>query len=119
MILLRSLLFNAAFYGGLDIPEYQSHSIYIDRYPYGVESTISWGGPDLKIHNNTPYGVVIWPTYTNSSVTVQLWSTPYARGEQTAQNPTGGCGKVTTERTRTFVDGHTDKQNFHASYRCI
>ena len=45
--------------------------------------------------------------------------TPYARGEQTAQNPNGGCGKVTTERTRTFVDGHTDKQNFHASYRCI
>ena len=112
-------LFNASFFAGLDIPAYKAHSEYISRYPFGREATLAYPSVDLKIHNNTPYGVVIWPTYTDSSVTVQLWSTPYARGEQTAQNPTGGCGKVTTERTRTFVDGHTDKQNFHASYRCI
>ena len=62
--------------------------------------------------------MLIWPTYTGTSVTVQLWSTQYAKGEQTAQNPTSGCGKITTQRTRTFLDGRTDQQNFYASYRC-
>lgn len=112
-------LFNAAFFAGLDIPAYKAHSEYIGRYPFGREATLAYPSVDLKIKNNTPYGVVIWPTYTDSSVTVQLWSTPYAKGAQTAQNPTSGCGKVTTQRTRTFVDGRTDQQNFTASYRCI
>ncbi len=112
-------LFNAAFFAGLDIPAYKAHSEYISRYPFGREATLAYPSVDLKIKNNTPYGVVIWPTYTDSSITVQLWSTQFARGEQTAQNPKSGCGKITTQRTRTFVDGHTDQQNFTASYRCI
>lgn len=112
-------LFNAAFFAGLDIPAYKAHSEYISRYPFGREATLAYPSVDLKIKNNTPYGVVIWPTYTDSSITVQLWSTQFARGEQTAQNPKSGCGKITTQRTRTFVDGRTDQQNFTASYRCI
>ena len=59
--------FNAAFFGGLDLVEYQSHSIYISRYPYGREATLSFPKPDLVIGNNTPYGVLIWPTYTGTS----------------------------------------------------
>ena len=110
--------FNAAFFAGLDIPAYKAHSKYISRYPFGREATLAYPSVDLKIRNETPYGVVIWPTYTNTSLTVSLWSTPFAKGEQTAQNPTSGCGKVTTERTRTFVDGHTEKDNFHANYDC-
>jgi vancomycin resistance protein YoaR len=111
-------LFNAAFFGGLDIPEHQAHSEYISRYPFGREATVAYPSVDIKVHNETPYGVVIWPTYTGTSVTVQLWSTPYATGAQTAQSPTSGCGEITTERTRTFVDGHTDKQKYYASYKC-
>jgi len=111
-------LFNAAFFGGFDIPAYKAHSKYISRYPFGREATLAYPGVDLKVRNNSPYGVVVWPTYTDSSVTLQLWSTPFAHGEQTAQNPTGGCGKVTTQRTRTFVDGHTDTQNYTANYDC-
>jgi len=111
-------LFNAAFFGGLDIPEHKAHSEYISRYPFGREATVAYPSVDIKVHNETPYGVVIWPTYTASSVTIQLWSSPFATGAQTAQSPTSGCGKITTERTRTFVDGHTDKQKYYASYKC-
>ena len=111
-------LFNAAFFGGLDIPAYKAHSEYISRYPYGREATVAYPSVDLKVRNNTPYGVVIWPTYTASSVTVQLWSTPYAVGEQTGPEPVLGCGKVTTERTRTFVDGRVEKDKFSANYKC-
>jgi vancomycin resistance protein YoaR len=111
-------LFNAAFFAGLDIPEHKAHSIYISRYPFGREATLAYPSVDLKIHNNTPYGVVIWPTYTGSSLTVQLWSTRFAAGSQTGANKTSGCGRVTVERTRLFVDGHTDKQTYNANYNC-
>ena len=114
-------LFNAAFFGGLDIPRYQAHSIYISRYPYGREATLSWPAPDLVISNTTPYGVLIDTSYTSTSVTVTLWSTRYATGEQTNQSeaPVGeaGCKRVRTERTRTYVDGRTATDAFFATYR--
>ena len=34
--------FNAAFFAGLEIDEYQSHSIYISRYPTGREATLAF-----------------------------------------------------------------------------
>ncbi len=113
--------FNAAFFGGLELKEYQSHSIYISRYPYGREATLSYPKPDLVIGNSTPYGVLIWPTYTGTSLTVSLYSTRYATGEQTGQTkaPFGshGCTRVTTERTRHFVDGTTRVDKVYAVYR--
>ena len=112
-------LFNAAFFGGLDIPEYQSHSIYISRYPYGREATLSFPKPDLVVANTTPHGVLLWPTYTGSSITVTLYSTRYATGEQTGQSTSlaGACRRVTTERTRTYVDGHSAVDTVFATYR--
>ena len=112
--------FNAAFFGGLDFEEYQSHSLYISRYPFGREATVSWKQPDLKIKNTTPYGILIWPTYTATSVTVTLYSTPYVTGEQTGQTqrPQGACTKVITERTRTWLgDGHKEVDTVFATYR--
>jgi vancomycin resistance protein YoaR len=100
-------IFNAAFFSGLDIPSYFMHGIYISRYPYGRESTISYPGPDVRIRNNTPYGVLIWPTYTDTSITVTMYSTKFVSGDQTGQTTEkkGVCTAVTTERTRTYVDG--------------
>ena len=111
-------IFNAAFFAGLDIPSYYMHGIYISRYPYGRESTISYPAPDVKIRNNTPYGVLIWPTYTNTSITVTLYSTRYVTGEQTGQTTEkqGVCTAVTTERTRTYVDGRRTTDRFSGVY---
>jgi vancomycin resistance protein YoaR len=111
-------IFNAAFFSGLDIPSYYMHGIYISRYPYGRESTISFPGPDVRIRNNTPYGVLIWPTYTDTSVTVTMYSTRYVSGEQTGQTtePKGPCTAVTTERTRTYVDGRKTVDHFSGLY---
>jgi vancomycin resistance protein YoaR len=113
-------LFNASFFAGLDIPEYQAHSEYISRYPYGREATISWPSPDLKIKNITPYAIMIWPTYTDTSLTVTLWSTPWIMGNQTGQTqtPDGPCTKVTTERTRLWLnDHHTQVDHVYALYQ--
>ena len=110
--------FNAAFFGGIDIMEHKAHSIYISRYPFGREATLAYPSVDLKLRNNTPYGVVIWPTYTNTSITVQLWSTRFATGEQSAITKTSGCGVVKVTRTRKFLDGHTANDSFSANYNC-
>jgi vancomycin resistance protein YoaR len=113
-------MFNAAFYSGLDLIEYQSHSLYFKRYPYGVEATLSYPAPDLKIRNNTPYGVLIWPTYTASSITVNFYSTAFVKGEKTKQEDVKKnlCTIVITTRTRTYVDGRpNDVDKIRASYR--
>lgn len=111
-------LFNAAFFGGLEIPDYMSHTKYISRYPYGREATLAYPGVDLKITNTTPYGVVIWPTYTDSSITVKLYSTPFVSGRQVSQSQTTGCGSVATERQRTWLDGRVENDTFSAYYEC-
>ncbi len=112
-------LFNASFFAGLDLVEYQSHSLYISRYPYGREATLSFPDPDLKIRNNTPYGILIWPTYTQRSITISLYSTPYVKGEVTDQvvEERDQCKIVYTYRLRTYVDGTTKKDRTRAMYR--
>jgi vancomycin resistance protein YoaR len=113
-------LFNAAYFAGLDIPTYQAHSEYFDRYPRGREATMGYPNPDLVIENTTPYGVMIWTSYTGSSLTITLYSTPYASGEQTGidESRSGNCRVVTTTRTRTYVDGRPPVQDtFRATYR--
>jgi len=112
-------LFNAAFYGGMEYDAYQSHSIYIDRYPYGREATVSWPKPEMIVKNPSPYGVMVWTSYTDTSLTVSLWSTRWATGAETGrtESPTGPCTKVRTERTRTFVDGRTEIDHVVAIYQ--
>ncbi len=114
-------IFNAAFFAGLEFEEYQAHSIYFSRYPYGREATISWPRPHLKIHNPTPYGILIWPTSTSNSVTVDLYSTKWVDVEQTGQWSNAvqaACTRVTTERTRTWIDEErVEVDTVFATYR--
>lgn len=138
-------MFNASFFAGLEIPEYAMHGLYISRYPYGREATLSFPGPDLKVRNSTPYGVLVWPTYTGSSITVTLYSTKYfadvsQSGQTTVERPAkapppeagapttttlpdtppppspGPCVTVTTERTRVYLDGRTATDRFTGLY---
>jgi vancomycin resistance protein YoaR len=112
-------IFNAAFFAGLDIPEYQSHSIYISRYPYGREATVSFPAPDLVIHNTTPHHVLIWTSYTDTSITVQMFSTPHVQVEETGQTVgrAGACTRVTTYRQRSYLDGTVVDDSVFATYR--
>jgi hypothetical protein len=112
-------LFNASFFSGLDLVEYQSHSLYISRYPYGREATLSFPAPDLKVRNNTPYAVLLWPTYTDRTITVTLLSTRYVTGTVVAQRKasSGQCTAVYTERLRTYVDGRSERDTTKALYR--
>ncbi|TDT32663.1 VanW family protein [Naumannella halotolerans] len=74
-------LYNAGFYSGLEDVEHWPHTLYIDRYPAGREATVAWGSKDLKIKNDTDYGVVIQGIIDESSpgnrgsITFKMWST--------------------------------------------
>lgn len=112
-------LFNAAFFGGMDLVEYQSHSLWIRRYPFGREATLSYPRPDLKLRNSTPYGVMIWPTYTARSITVTLYSTRYyetTEGKQTIEKR-GQCRIVFTKRSRVSPAGDRKSDTVRAAYR--
>ncbi len=111
--------FNAAYFAGLDIPVYQAHSEYFSRYPLGREATMGYPNPDLQFTNDTPYGIMIWTSYTDTSLTVTLYSTPHATGQQTgiSEEAEGQCRVVTTTRTRTWPDGRTENDTFRARYR--
>ena len=111
--------FNAAYFGGLDIVEYQAHSEWFSRYPPGREATMGYPSPDLVFENNTPYGILVWTSYTDTSLTVTLYSTPWATAEQTGMVETmnGQCRQVTTTRTRTYPDGTSETDTFRATYR--
>jgi vancomycin resistance protein YoaR len=111
--------FNAAWFAGLEFGEYQSHSLYISRYPKGRDATLGFPHPDLIVKNPSPYGVLIWPTYTDSSLTVTLYSTHWADvevlGQDTSQS--GSCTVYTTRRKRTFTDGRVSEDSTRALYR--
>jgi vancomycin resistance protein YoaR len=113
--------FNTAWFAGLDFAEYSSHSIYISRYPFGREATISWPSPDLKLTNSTPYGVMLWTSYTETSVTVTMYSTKYfakvEQGHQSAQLSGKSCSSITTPRIRTYLDGTVKTDLFYARYQ--
>jgi len=112
-------LFNASWFAGLEFGEYQSHSLYISRYPKGRDATLGLPHPDLVIKNPTPYGVLIWPTYTDTSLTVSLYSTKWvdvkATGQDTQSN--GSCTVYTAKRERTFLDGRVVNDTTKAQYR--
>jgi vancomycin resistance protein YoaR len=72
--------FNAAFFAGLEIVEHHPHTLYFSRYPAGREATVSWGSLDLKVKNNTKYGVLMQAYISRASngsgsITVRVWST--------------------------------------------
>ncbi|MDP8927099.1 MAG: VanW family protein [Actinomycetota bacterium] len=56
--------FDAAYFSGIQIDEFQQHSYYISRYPMGRESTIYYGLIDVAVTNDSPYGILVHTSYT-------------------------------------------------------
>jgi vancomycin resistance protein YoaR len=68
-------VWSAAFYAGMEPVEVRAHSVYISRYVPGLEATVAWDYFDMRFKNDTPYGVFITASTTNTSMTVSMWST--------------------------------------------
>ncbi len=74
---ITTSMWHTAFFAGMTRLEQRAHSYWISRYTAGLEATVSWGNLDLKYRNDTPYGVYITASVTDTSVTTTMWSTKY------------------------------------------
>ncbi len=117
-------IFQAMFYGGIDIDKYQAHTLWFTRYldfagRRGIESTISFPEPDVQFTNNTPYPLLIWPTYTDTSLTVSLYSTTWSEVDVLEQREyfSGQCTVIETDRVRRYEDGTEEIDSFRAFYQ--
>ena len=135
--------YNAAWFGGYEIPEHKAHSYYISRYPEGREATLNYPNVDLKIKNNSPYGLVLNTSYTDTSITVAAYGKKWVEVESETgprRNPTepttiykenddmpkgkerviqeAGSGgfDITVTRTLRFPDGTTKREEVHTRY---
>ncbi|MFO8075401.1 MAG: VanW family protein [Egibacteraceae bacterium] len=88
--------YNAAYFGGYEILEHQPHSYYISRYPAGRESTINYDTIDVRIRNDSPYGLLIDTSHTDSSVTVSMWGTDWVEVDSVS-GPRRNVDTVTDE----------------------
>lgn len=68
---VSSTLYLCSLYAGLETVERVSHGYPSSYMPIGLDATVSWGSPDLKIRNNGPYPVKI--VAENQQDDVRVW----------------------------------------------
>lgn len=66
-------MYNAIFWGGYEDVAHRPHSFYFNRYPEGIEATISWQQPELTFRNDTESAVWIRTRYTDTSITISFY----------------------------------------------
>ncbi len=115
--------YNAAYFGGYEILEHQPHSYYISRYPAGRESTLNYDTIDVRIRNNSPYGLLIDTSHTASSVTVSMWGTEWVEVESITgdrRNVVPGSVRdgfdITVTRILRFPDGREEREEEFTRY---
>jgi len=65
-------LYGSAHWSGISVPEHRAHSKYFSRYPEGIEATVSWTKPNVRIYNDFATPVMIDTAYTDTSITVRI-----------------------------------------------
>ena len=136
-------LYNAAYFGGYEITEHKAHSYYISRYPVGREATLNYPNVDLKITNDSPYGMLLSTSYTDTSITVSVYGTKWVevdtvagerhnfrpaqtqyrenddlpKGEERVIQEAGADGfDITVTRILTYPDGTTEREPVTTTY---
>lgn len=70
-----STLYYACLRANLEITERYAHR-YVPAYiDWGMDATVSWGGPDYKFTNNTNYPIKIVATYSGGYLTIKILGT--------------------------------------------
>lgn len=70
-----SSLYYCALYADLEIIERHNHGYASAYMPLGMDATVDWSGPDLKIKNNTMYPIRIEAYASGGMVSVKLIGT--------------------------------------------
>ena len=70
-----STLYYCAMLADLEIVERYNHGFICSYMPFGMDATVSWGGPEFRFKNNTEYPIRIEATASGGDVTVKLIGT--------------------------------------------
>lgn len=80
---ISSTVYNAAIRADMNITASRHHSIPSDYIPFGLDATISSGGPDLKFKNpyDTPVFLVSYVNPKDKTSTVEIYGPPVVDAE--------------------------------------
>jgi vancomycin resistance protein YoaR len=113
-------MYNAAYFAGLQIDAHQPHSLYIDRYPAGRESTLNFPDIDMKWTNDTGVPVLIRTYADDAGVTVTLYGNNGGRRVEadpgTREPNPGGNFQITITRVIRYPDGRVVRQPSTTKY---
>lgn len=72
-----STLYYCALMADMEIVKRSCHSFVSSYMPFGMDATVSWGGPDFQFRNDSKYPIKIEAYAEGGHVTVKLWGTDY------------------------------------------
>ena len=70
-----STLYYCAMKANLNITVRSNHYFVVGYLPWGMDATVSWGGPDFRFVNNRDYPIKIRAWVADGYLTVQIWGT--------------------------------------------
>ncbi len=70
-----STLYCAVLYANLEIVARSEHGFAVSYVPWGMDATVSWGGPEFKFKNNREFPVKIVTKCENRQLTIEIWGT--------------------------------------------
>ena len=109
---IATTVYNAAFFGGMNLVSHTPHEFWITRYPAGREATVSWGGPELIFENDWSAAVLLKATATDTGITIRLYSSPLGRRVTTTSSGNEVAGTAfTSTYTRKVFEGATLKRD--------
>jgi vancomycin resistance protein YoaR len=70
-----STLYNTVLHSNLKVVDRSNHYFIITYLPLGHDATVSWGGPDFKFENDTPYPIKIEAFVDKLTLTMRIYGT--------------------------------------------
>ena len=104
---VATTVFNAVYEAGLEIDDRHNHSLYIASYPTGRDAAVSYPEMDLVWSNHHSSDILLKLSYTDTSITATLYSTPmgYKVSTETGEWEDGEKYKTTFETDETLGKG--------------
>ena len=72
---VSTVVYNMAYFAGVDFLEFSPHAFFIPRYPEGREATVYWPSLDNRWKNDTPNGMLLQTWVEGGFVHGRVWST--------------------------------------------
>jgi vancomycin resistance protein YoaR len=72
---VSTVVYNLAYFAGVDFLEFSPHAFFIPRYPEGREATVYWPYLDNRWKNDTSYGMLLQTWVADGYVHGRVWST--------------------------------------------